>query len=136
MQIQIGAHRIAIEDDVLLAYVNGPWLLAEIKEFLGLCEETFTRLGSAYLVTVVGPGYGLPPESRKYIAEWGRGHAVSGNVIVGAPFAMRALITILARASQMVGARSTDVVFTATEAEARTWIARKKSTRQPAAPPG
>jgi hypothetical protein len=36
MQIQIGAHRIVIEDDVLFAYVSGPWLLAEMTEFLGL----------------------------------------------------------------------------------------------------
>ena len=136
MQIQIGAHRIVIEDDVLLAYVSGPWLLAEMTEFLGLCEQTSARLGSVYLVTIVGPGYSLPADSRKYIAEWGRGHAVSGNVIVGAPFAMRALITIIARASQMVGARSTEVVFTATEAEARAWLVQRKSARPAAARPG
>ncbi len=56
MQIQIGAHRILIEEDVLLAYVSGPWLLPEMKEFLGLCEQTLARLGSVYLVTLVGPG--------------------------------------------------------------------------------
>ncbi len=76
---------VMVEDDVLLAYVNGPWLLAELTEFLSLCEQTFARLGSVYLVTIVGPGYGLPPDSRKYIAEWGRGHTVTGNVIENAP---------------------------------------------------
>ncbi len=136
MQIQIGAHRIVIEDDVLLAYVSGPWLLAQLTEFLGLCEQTFARLGSVYLVTVVGPGYSLPPDSRKYIAEWGRGHALSGNVIVGAPFAMRALISIISRATQLLGSRSGEVVFTTTEAEARAWIAQRKSARPPAAGPG
>ena len=135
MQIQIGAHRTLVEDDVLLTYVSGPLVLAELTELLGLCEQTAARLGSVYLVTIVGPGFSLPLDSRKYAAEWGRGHALSGNVIVGAPFAMRALITILARAAQLVGARSAEVVFTATEAEARAYITQHKRARPPAARP-
>jgi len=131
MQIQIGAHRILIEEDVLLAYVSGPWLLPEMKEFLGLCEQTLARLGSVYLVTLVGPGYALPPESRRYIADWGREHALTGNVIVGAPFAMRALIGIIARAAQLTGSRSSEVVFTTTETEARAWITQHKTARRP-----
>lgn len=129
MESKIGPHRIVSEEDVLLAYVSGPWLLAEMKQFLVRCEETYTRLGSLYIVTIVGPGYALPPDSRKYIAEWSQTHRLSGNVIAGAPFAMRALITILSRAAKMVGGQSSDVVFTDNEAQARAWIAEHKAGR-------
>lgn len=129
MKVQIGAHSIVIEDDVLFAHVNNPWQLDEMRQFLALCEKTYARLGSVYLVTLVGPGYNLPPESRRYIAEWGRNHVVSGNVIVGAPFAMRALITVLSRAAKLFGGRSSDVEFTATELEARRWVAQRKAQR-------
>jgi hypothetical protein len=126
METLIGPHRIILEEDVLFAYVSGPWLLDELKQFLLLCEETKLRLGSVYLVTIVGPGYDLPPPSRKYIGEWSRAHEVTGNVLAGAPFAMRALITIMTRALQLLGASSSGVVFTNTEAEARAWIRHHK----------
>ena len=129
MEIRIGAHRVAIEEDVLVAYVDGPWLLPEMVEFLALCEKTRTRCGSVYIITVVGPGYSLPPDSRKYIAEWSRRNLLTGNVVAGAPFAMRALIGILSRASKLVGSHSSEVTFTATEAEARAWVAQRKQQR-------
>ncbi len=131
METRIGPHRITIEEDVITAYVSGPWLLAEITEFLQLCTKTRERLGSVYLITVVGPGYHLPPDSRKYIGDWSRSHAVTGNVVAGAPFAMRALIGIIARASKMIGAKTSEVEFTATEAEARAWVAQRKLSHRP-----
>ena len=127
MKIRIGAHSVTIEEDVLIAYVSGPWLLPDMVEFLKLCETTYEQLGSVYLITVVGPGYNLPQDARKYIAEWGRSHTVTGNVIAGAPFAMRALIGIISRGAQLIGsAGSSAVTFTATEAEARDWVAQHK----------
>lgn len=136
MELRIGTHRIAVEEDVLTAYVSGPWLLPEMVEFLALCEQTRAQRGSIYIITVVGPGYNLPPDSRKYIAEWSRRNALTGNVVAGAPFAMRALIGILSRAAKLVGAQSSEVTFTATEAEARAWVAQRKlgSPAQAASP--
>ena len=126
METRIGPHRITIEQDVITAYVSGPWLLPEITEFLQLSTQTQQRLGSVYLITVVGPGYHLPPDSRKYIGDWSRANVVTGNIVAGAPFAMRALISIISRASKMLGAKTSDVEFTATEAEARAWVAQHK----------
>lgn len=130
METRIGPHRITVEDDVLTAYVSGPWLLPEITEFLRLCTETRERLGSVYVITVVGPGYHLPPDARKYIGEWARSHVVSGNIVAGAPFAMRALIGIISRASKMIGAKSSEVEFTATEVEAKAWVAQRKLSQR------
>lgn len=126
METRIGPHRITVEEDVVTAYVSSSWLLAEITEFLQLCTATRERLGSVYLITVVSDGYLLPPDSRKYIGEWSRSNVVSGNVVAGAPFAMRVLIGIVSRASKMIGAKATEVEFTATEAEARAWVAQRK----------
>ena len=126
METRIGPHRITVEEDLIIAYVSGPWLLPDITEFLSLCTDTKQRLGSVYLLTVVGPGYHLPPDARKYIGDWSRANVVTGNVVAGAPFAMRALIGIISRAAKIIGAKSAEVEFTATEAEARAWVAQHK----------
>jgi len=127
MELILDPHRIVVEQDIVLAYTNGPWRLEEMKRLLALCEETYQRHGSVYIVTVIGRGYDLPPDSRKYVAEWSRSHVVTGNVIAGASFAMRTLVTLLARASQLVGAKNPAVTFVNDEAAARAWITEHKA---------
>ena len=127
MEFVISPHRIVVEQDLLIAYANGPWRMEETKRLLTLAEETYARLGSVYIVTIVGRGYDLPPESRKYVAEWSRKHTVTGNVIAGAPFAMRTLVTLLSRASQLLGAKNPTVTFVNDEAAARAWIAEHRA---------
>lgn len=134
METRIGPHRITVQDDVLTAYVSNPWQLGEMTEFLELCQKTRQRLGSAYIITVVGgPSYHVSPEARKYIAEWSRVNTLTGNVVAGAPFAMRTLIGIIARAAKIIGAKTPEVTFTATEAEARAWVEQRKQQQRPAA---
>lgn len=130
MELTIGKHRIVVDEDVVTAYANSPWRLEDIERFLALCDETYQRLGSVYLVTVVGRGYDLPPEARKYVAEWSRSHFVSGNVIAGAPLAMRVLVTLLSRATQLVGGKNAAVTFVSDEAAARAWIAEHKAQQR------
>lgn len=133
MELSIGPHRIVVEQDVLTAYVSAPWRLEEIQRFLALCGETYSRLGSVYLVSIVGPGYDVPLESRKYIADWSRKHIVSGNLIAGAPLAMRVLVTLLARATQLIGSNNSAVTFVSDEeAAARAWIAEHRTQLRPA----
>lgn len=135
MEVAIGKHRIVVEEDVVTAYVSGPWHLEEIQRFLALCDETYRRLGSVYLLTVVGRGYDLPPASRKYVADWSRDHFVSGNVVAGAPLTLRVLVTLLSRASQLVGGKNAAVTFVSDEAAARVWIAEHKAQQRPAQHP-
>lgn len=130
MELIIGQHRIVVEQDVLIAHANAPWRIEEMKQFLALSEETLSRLGSVYIVTIIGRGYALPPESRKYVAEWSRNHFVTGNLIAGAPLPMRTLVTLLARASQLVGAKNAAVTFVNDEAAALAWIAEHKAQRR------
>lgn len=130
MELIISPHRIVVEQDVVTAYAHGPWRIEETRQLLALCEEIYARLGSVYVVTVIGRGYDLPPDSRKYIAEWGRKHEVTGNVIAGASLAMRTLVTLLARASQLVGAKNPVVHFVSDEAAALAWIAAHRMQRR------
>ena len=125
MGIQIGPHRIEVENDILFAYVSHRLQLEELKQIHDLCEKAHARFGSAYLVTVMGPGYELPPECRKHAAEWGRDHDLY-NLVVGASFAIRTLINLLSRASKLVGARNPGVDFVTTIDEARQRIAEHK----------
>jgi hypothetical protein len=130
MELVIGPHRLVVEQDVLTAYANGPFRLEETKRLLALSEETLSRFGSVYIVTIIGPGYALPPESRKYVAEWSRNHFATGNLIAGAPLAMRTLVTLLSRASQLLGAKNAAVTFVNDEAAALAWIAEHKAQRR------
>lgn len=130
MELIIGPHRIVAEQDVLFAYTNGPWRIEEMRRFLTLSEETYARFGSLYIVTIIDRGYDLPPDSRKYIADWSRTHFITGNVIAGASLAMRTLVTLLSRASQLIGAKNPMVTFVSDEAAARAWVAEHKAQRQ------
>lgn len=137
MKVQIGAHSIVSDNDILVAHVTGPMMLDQMKEFLAVCAQTLAQHGSVYLISIMGPGYTLPPDSRRYIAEWGRQYKITGNLVVGAPFAMRVLLGMLSRASKMVGAKNPEIEFAASEAEARRWIAQHKAqqTRLGPSPP-
>lgn len=130
MEIVIDPHRIVVEQDLVFAYAHGPWRITEMRKLLSLCEEVYARLGSVYIVTVIGRGYDLPPDARKYVAEWSKKNTVSGNVIAGASLAMRTLVTLLSRAAQLVGAKNPTVVFVNDEAAARAWIAEHKAQQQ------
>ena len=126
MEMQIGPHRVEVENDIVFAYCSHRLQFAELKQILDLCEKIHARFGSAHLVTVMGPGYELPPESRKLAAEWGRDHELH-NIVIGASFAIRTLINLLSRASKLVGSRAAGVDFVSTIDEARHRIAEYKA---------
>ena len=127
MKVQIGAHTIVSDNDILVAHVTGLMTLDQMKEFLDVCAKVLAQYGSVYLISIMGPGYTISPDSRRYIAEWGREHKMDGNLVVGAPFAMRAVLSVISRAAKLFGAKNPDLVFAASEAEARRWIAQHKA---------
>ncbi len=127
MELHIGAHRIVVDEDIVTIYVQGRLELEENKQLLALLETTYAQFDRVFLITVVGPGFELPPECRKLSAEWGRDHVITCNLVAGAPFAIRTIINLLSRASKLIGAQSPGVEFTATEADARHLIAEHKA---------
>lgn len=134
MKVQIGAHSIMVDNDILVAHVTGPMPLDQMKQFLDVCAKTLAQHGSVYLISIMGPGYAIPPDSRRYVAEWGRSHRLDGNLIVGAPFAMRALLTMLSRASKLFGVKNSEIEFAVSEAEAHRWIAQHKARQSRLSP--
>lgn len=66
----------------------------------------------------------VSPAARKAIGDLSGGLPVRATVIVGAPFAIRALATLVSKGVQILkGARDTQLSFSATEAEGRAWLA-------------
>lgn len=128
MEQRFGPHRVVVEDDIMISYADQPMTTPDIVQMLKLCDAIHAQFGRVYVVTVIGPRYDLPPECRKLIAEWGRDHTMTLSIIVGASFAMRTLLSMVARAQKLLGGKATEVEFAASEADARAMIARHKAS--------
>lgn len=71
---------------------------------------------------------GLPsPETRQWIAKWLQDQPVAGIATFGANLAVRALQSLITRASDLMGRKSaTPTTYVASEAEAVAWVAGRR----------
>ena len=125
---QIGKHLIEIEDDVLISRMDGDFRLSDITEYYALCRE----LGRNRVIYSIGDmtrAGGIEPEARRYAVENGKGLNFGGTVSFGLNMPMRTLLTMLTRATQLLG-RTRDtgaqMSFVATEEEARSYISDRR----------
>lgn len=80
-------------------------------------------LPDIYMLIDVSQVTSVSPAARKTIGDRSGGVPVRATVIIGAPFAIRALATLVSKGVEMLkGGRDTLLSFAATEAEGRAWL--------------
>lgn len=129
--LHIGLHRLVIDDDLVLWEAHGVCDLEDLRQIIAVGEEISARYGRYYSLIDARQGITVTPEARRYSADWERSHggAKAFTVIFGANPVLRAIVTLLNRAAQLVLGRAPEVVFVKSEPEARAAIAQDRARR-------
>jgi hypothetical protein len=127
----IGRHRLEVVDDVVLWVAHGPCDVDDLRQVIAVGEELAARYGRYYSLIDAREGITITPAARRYSAEWerARGGSKAYTVIFGASTFLRTLVTLINRAAELILSRSPEIVFVATEAEARAHIAADRKRR-------
>ncbi len=112
------------EPDILFSRGEGETDAETMRAFNRLAEELSAKHGQLYLLTDMTKSTGMTPEARKVSTEYSGGKSpFAGMAFFGASFAMRTLVNMMVRASQLLGRVDAPMQFVESEADARAWAA-------------
>lgn len=128
--LQIGRHVLEVEGDQVRWEAHGPCDLEDLRAIIAIGEKLAARYGSYYSIIDARQGITVTPEARRFNAEWERTHGgpKAFTVIFGANPFLRALVTLVNRAAQLLLGRSPEVVFVRTEDDARAVVAHRRAS--------
>lgn len=129
--LHIGLHRLEIDGDLMHWEAHGALDVDDLRKIIAIGEELSARYGRYYSLIDARQGITVTPAARRYSAEWERSHRGprAFTVIFGANPVLRALVTLLNRATELVLGRAPEVVFVKSEPEARAVITQDRARR-------
>lgn len=84
------------------------------------------RLGRIFLIIDQSQAGALPPESRRFLADWNLQHTLGGVAVFGGSISARVISTLLQNAYRLLRPNGVPMVFAANELEARAWVATQR----------
>lgn len=126
-ELTIGTHRLLVDGDTVLTRYIGVPEYAHVREIHGHFDRVLAEHGRLFVINDMRRS-GIPgTATRKWITEWVRQHTVAGLVNFGASLPVRALQTLIFRASALLGQRNmVEAVHCGSEAEAFAWVAARR----------
>jgi hypothetical protein len=123
----IAAHRLCIEGDTVLTRYVGVPEYEHVQEIHRHFNGVLAEYGTLFIINDMSRS-GIPStRTRRWIAEWAQHHPVSGIVNIGASLPVRALQSLILRATSLLGKQAMITpVNCADETEAFAWIARRR----------
>ncbi|MBK9266446.1 MAG: hypothetical protein IPM54_42495 [Polyangiaceae bacterium] len=126
-QRQVGRHRLTIEPpDLIYLHIDGDVDLEHIKAFVAAIRELPSST-KVYVLRDARKSGLITLRAREYVLKHVESGRVGAFISFGAPFHVRTMITMIAKAVRLLRDGSLVVGFTDTEAEARAWIDRVRA---------
>lgn len=122
MKIEIGPHRFEIDEDTVVARLDGSFKLEHMKEFLWLIEGILREHGRCFTISDFRRPADFPADSRRCAIEWSKQNVVSGSALFGTSLTARVTLTLMTKAAELITRRPVPVGVVATEDEARAWV--------------
>lgn len=120
-------HTIYVVGDTVVASIQGTLELAILEEMFAQIEQHILPGHPSYFALVDASQLsGVSPAVRKRSTEWTHMQRGAGNVVYGASIVPRTLLTMLARAMNLVRRHPVPLIFVATEQDGWAWIARRR----------
>lgn len=123
----IRTHQLRVEEDVVFLVLSGDFTLSDAQQVNAAIEAVLLQLGRVFVLVDQTHAGKTTPEARRCFAEWNRQHRPSGSVLFGGSVAARAVASLVVAAIRLFRADSAPTVFTASQGEARAWIAAQRS---------
>jgi hypothetical protein len=125
--IDIGGQPFTVQGDEVVGYFQRAMSLPEIIRLLRITQEVKRLRGRVFLLAQVSGEMGtVSPESRRWIAEWGKRHHIDGLALSGGSAVGRALTLLIVTAVNLLRKAPTALTFVQSEAEARAWVAAQR----------
>ncbi len=122
----LGPHTVRIEGDVLHITLRGEFALQEMQKLVELTDDVIARHGF-YGAIFDGSQVGaIPPAVRRMSGQWPGLKKCYGNVIYGASFSVRTIMSLVARGLKLFSANSLEIAFFKSEPEARAWLTARR----------
>jgi hypothetical protein len=131
MLVQIGAHTIEVEGDMLTLRVRGDFIAEEMAPYFRLVEQVLAEHGRYFMLVDMRSADTIPAETRRLSAEFGKKHPAAGLAVWGSNVAVRVLFTLILRTISLFQKAAVPIAFVASEQEARAWVAAQRSLRAP-----
>ncbi len=125
MDHQFGKHRAREEQDVVFITLVGDVKPQEMQRLLDILAGVVARHGRYGTVIDTRQLGVLIPEARRLVTQWPGVASCFGNAIFGERMITRVMMTMAARAIQVLNSQRFAVTFTATESEARAWLKQR-----------
>jgi hypothetical protein len=132
MVVQLGAHTVVIEGDMLVSCIRGDFTAEDANGYFRLVEQVLVEHGQYFMLADMRNADTIPPETRRISAEFGKKHPAAGVAVWGSNVAVRVLFTLVVRTVNLFQKDPTPIAFVASEQEARAWAAAQRSLRAPA----
>ncbi len=120
---RIGAHVVAVEDDLVTCYYKGPVALDELIAAHRFLEEALAAHPRVYQVmdfaTVPMPSAAV----RRWIAKWAQTHRLRAVITFGASPPLRLIMNFLQNGIRLLRGDAPLTIFVATEQAARAFVA-------------
>ncbi|MBL8634212.1 MAG: hypothetical protein JNM40_13405 [Myxococcales bacterium] len=124
--MMIGRHKLTVEDDIVVLTQIGDHVQAEVLQVTVVMAEVLAAHGRLFFLLDLTQAEKTAPEARRHIAEWSKRNRISGIALFGGSVAARAVSSLAIAAIRLFRGDHTPTVFTATESEARAWIAEQR----------
>lgn len=125
--MQVGAHTIEEDGDLVIATSRGDWSLDQINVLIATWDRVRATHGRLYYLGDFSGGMGLSAAVRKRAIDWGRHNQFDGLVLVITSVTVRALALLVVRATTLLRRDSTPPQICTTLAEARAVMQQLRS---------
>lgn len=137
MPVQIGAHTLDVDGDLVLVHFDGDVSESEIIEILRHTDSVQGAYGYHLGLSDVRRLGKISPAVRRYVMEWGKKEVLMANACFGASLMSRTLVTLSIRAISLIRHLDAELAFFKREGEARDWLnAQRHRMRMRRPPPG
>lgn len=129
--LDIGAHKVRIEPDLIFLQLSGSISSAETTQILALFEESMRKSGPLYLLFDNSRSPIVSTDARRLFVQWQRSNSLAGVANYGGGVVQRTLVLLLRNAARLLGYPLPLFIYAANEAEARAWIKQHRAQTSP-----
>jgi hypothetical protein len=135
--IRIGRHVLRFEqDDLLLMEFHGDILKGEMGAMYRLHDERLVEEGRLFVLADVRDAAGMASTAKHEARDRPKPLPPHVVAVVGAPYTLRVMIDLLARATRLLTGGATTLRFFGTMDEARAYLHECRRTWKPSTPAG
>lgn len=117
------SHQGVFEQDLVLFRVRGDYELSDAQQVGDVLVQHMARWARIFILIDQAQAGAIPPESRRFLAEWNKQYTLGGVANFGGSTTARVVATLLMNAYRLIRPAGAPMIHADSEADARVWVA-------------